>query len=248
MALDISVGSYALGNNIDKFEIEQESRLEPVPVPRREGYLTDEAYSTGMRLLMGGTIYNDDSDDTRTTLNALKNAFSKGKKTITLYDDRELIAQKEYFRSSYVDADLRRVQWEASMLSDDFGFRAVNPTVTTATITTSPSTSTSTNDGNLDADAVIRMTPGSVAIASGVRIDNLTNGKFFTYNTTITTGDYVEIDTENLTVVDSAGANKIANFQGDFFKLAAGANQIKYTGTTSSAVVNLTYRSKYDGP
>jgi len=248
MAFEVSVDSYLLGHFIDTFEVEQEARLEPVAVPRREGYLSDEAYSTGMRIIMGGLIYNDDPDDTRSDLNILKNAFSKGRKLITLYDDRQISAQKEFFRLSYEEQDLRRVRWEASMISDDFGFVAVNPTVTTATVTTSPSTSTSTNAGNLEADLVIRLTPGSVNIASGVRVDNISSSKFFTYNAVITTGTYIEVDTANLTVVDNSGVNKLENFQGDFFGLVSGANQIKYTGTTSSAVLNLTYRSKYDGP
>jgi phage-related protein len=87
-------------------------------------------------------------------------------------------------------------------------------------------------------------------IATALRIDNLTNGKYFIYNAVITAGKWIEIDTDLLTVVDDTGANKLSSFSGDFFKLEAGDNSIKWTGTASGAVkpsYSMTYRGKYDG-
>lgn len=250
MALDIKIGSYALGNYIDRFEISQESRLEQVTIPRRDGYVSDDPYKTGISITMGGLIFNESGDDTRTALNALKNAMSAGSFTVTVYDDRQITCKKVYFSASYEDSDLRRISWEAQLASDDYGFIAVNPTATENSQTASPQTNTHANNGNLDTDVVIRITAGTDTIASGVRIDNLTTGKYFTYNASITTGNWIEVDTEELTVVDQDGVNKLASFQGDFFRLAAGDNSIKYTGTVSGATkpkLKLTYSDKYDG-
>lgn len=250
MAISIALGSYAFVNNIDTFEITQESRVEQVPIPRRDGFLSDTGYKAGMTIRIGGLILETDGDTARSTLNSLKNAFSGGKVVLTIYSDRQVTVQKSYFSVSYEDQDLRRLRWEAELLADDFGFVAVSQTATEDNQSASPQTNTHTNSGNLDTDSVIRITAGTDTIASGVRIDNLTNAKYFVYNSAITTGNWVEIDTDLLTVVDQAGANQIANFQGDFFKLAAGANSIKYTGTVSGATkpkLKLTYRDKYDG-
>lgn len=250
MALDITLGSYSFGNYIDTFEITQESRIEQVAIPRRNGYLSDTGYKTGMTIRLGGLIFSDDSDTARSDFNSLKNAFNVGKVALTIYDDRQVMVQKSYFSSSYEEQDLRRIRWEAELLADDYGFSAVDQTSTENSQTASPQTNTHTNNGNLETDSVIRITAGTDTIASGVRIDNLTTDEYFTYNATITTGNWVEIDTDLLTVVDQAGTNKIANFQGDFFKLAAGDNSIKYTGTVSGATkpkLKLTYRDKYDG-
>lgn len=250
MSLQIQLGSYAFGNNIDSFEISQESRVDQVAIPRRDGMLSDTAYRSGMRIMLGGMIADADGDTARATLNSLKNAFQVGKQYLTIYSDRQVLVQKSIFAARYMDSDLRRIRWEAELLADDFGFTNVNPTATENNQSASPQTNVHTNNGNLETYAVIRITAGTDTIASGVRIDNLTTGKYFTYNATITTGNWVEIDTENLTVVDQAGANKLANFQGDFFTLAAGSNSIKYTGTVTGATkpkLKLTYRDKYDG-
>lgn len=250
MALDIKIGSYALGNYIDTFSISQESRLNQISIPRRDGFLSDDPYKTGISISMGGLIYNDSSDDSRTALNSLKGALSASSFVITVYSDRQITCKKIYFTASYEESDLRRIRWEAEVSSDDYGFVAVNQTETENSQTASPQTNTHTNNGNLDTYPVVRITAGTDTIASGVRVDNLTNDKFFTYNATITTGNWIEIDTENLTVVDQDGTNKVANFQGDFFRLSAGDNSIKYTGTVSGATkpkLKLTYRDKYDG-
>lgn len=248
MSLDIKIGSYSLGDYIDTFEITQDSRVEQVAIPRRHGLLSDEGYKTGMTLKIGGLIYNSDYTVTRTILTSIKGALSLGKIVFTVFSDRQVTVQKSYFSSSYEDQDLRRIRWEAELLADDFGFVAVDPTISEKTISASPQTDTFTNDGNLDADSIIRITAGASDIASGLRIDNLTNAKFFTYNAVISAGNWIEIDTDLLTVVDQLGVNQLANFQGDFFKLAGGSNSVKWTGTaTGSPKLKMTYRSKYDG-
>lgn len=250
MSRDVKIGSLDIGDYIDMFSLSQESRLNQVPIPRRDGYLSDDPYKTGINITMGGLIYNGDSDTARSLLNQIKGAFGASSFVVTLYSDRQITCKKVYFTHSYQSADLRRIRWEAQVASDDFGFKAVNITATENSQSASPQTNTHTNNGNLETDVVIRITAQTDNIASGVRIDNLTTGKFFTYNAQIDSGgDWIEIDTANMTVVDQDGVNKIANFQGDFFRLAGGANSIKYTGTVSGATkpkLKLTYYDKYE--
>ena len=247
-SLSIYLGTYPFANNVETFEVTQEARVEQVPIPRRHGFLSDEGYRAGLGIRIGGLIYNDEYLDTRTALNLLKNAFSLGKQYLTIYDDRRLLVQKNYFSSSIEDQDLRRVRWEAELVSDADGFEAVTQTVTTKTISASPQTDTFATVGNLPSDSVIKITAGGSNIASGLRIDNLTSGKYFTYNAVITAGNYIEIDTDLLTVVNQAGTNVVENFTGDFFKLEAGSNSVKWTGTaTGSPTLRMTFRDKFDG-
>ena len=248
MAIDIKLGSYVFGNEISDFEVEEDSRVDQVAVPRRDGFLSDEAYRSGMKIRLSGLICEDTDTEARAAINNLRNAFGKGKKNLTLYNDRQAEVQRSYFSYRYVDGDMRRIEWEGELVSDDFGFVSTSPTEQEETINANPETNIFTNNGNLETSAIIRITAGGANIATGLRIDNLTNAKFFTINQQIDAGDWVEIDTDLLTVVDQSGANVLAAFQGDFFKLEPGDNSIKWTGTaTSSPLLKFTYRDKYDG-
>lgn len=250
MSFEIKLGSYAFGNYVDTFEVTQESRVEQVAIPRRHGYMSDVAYRGGMSIRIGGLIYCDSYLDARSAFNLLKNAFNIGKSNLTVFSDRQIEVQKSAFMASYEDQDLRRIRWEAQLVSDDYGFEDVDPTETTTTIDASPQTDVHAQDGNLDTPHIFRIIANTDNIASGIRIDNLTTGKYFIYNAAITAGHWVEIDTDLLTVVDDTGANKLSSFTGDFFALAAGNNSIKWTGTASGATkpqYTITYRGKYDG-
>jgi|GEM_PF-3935241 len=249
MALLIALGSLALGNSVDTFEITEQSRVDSVIIPRRHGFISDVGFKSGLTLRIGGMIYNDLSDNSRAELNSIKGAMDNGKFYLTIYDDRRLYVQKTYFSSSYEESDLRRIKWEAELVSDDYGFEAVTQTVTNKTITATPQTDSFPTVGSLETNSIIRVMAGSVEIASGLRIDNLTTGKFFIYNRAIpvTTG-FIDIDTDLLTVVDEGAVNRISSFSGDFLKLAAGANSVKWTGTaTGSPILRMTFRDKFDG-
>ena len=250
MSLDIKLGSYQFGNYVDTFEISQDSRVEQTDIPRRHGSMSDVGYRSGISIRIGGLIYCDSYLDTRTAFNLLKNAFQLGKAVLTVFSDRQILVQKTSFQSSYEEQDLRRIRWDAELMSDDFGFIDVDPTVTTISASASPQTDIHAQAGNLDTNHIIRITANTDAIAGGLRIDNLTTGKYFIYNAAIAAGHWVAIDTDLLTVVNDAGANMLANFSGDFFTLAPGNNSIKWTGTVSGAVkptYRLTYSGKYDG-
>lgn len=271
MSFEIKLGSYSFGNYVDTFEVQQDSRVEQVAIPRRHGYMSDVAYRGGMSIMIGGLIYCDNYNDTRTAFNLLKNAFNIGKSYLTVFSDRRLEVQKSSFTSSYEDQDLRRIRWEAQLVSDDYGFEDVDPTEDENVISASPQTDVVVNTGNLETRPVIRITAGANTIASGLRVDNLTSGKYFIFNEAISAGTYLEIDTVNLTVVNNSGTNKVNYFSGDFFELEAGNNSIQWTGTTSQGTIGIeagdsillengdqlaaegdtkikfTFRGKYDG-
>lgn len=246
--LDATFGTYSFGDELETLEIENSARINPIPVPRREGFLADRAYNEGMRIRIGGLLIYDTADNTRSALNNLKNALNGGKQLFRLYNDREVLCQKSFFTYRYQEGNLKAIEWEAELISEESGFKDVSETQTTKTITASPQTDTFDNGGNVDTPVVIRITAGSNDIASGLRIDNLTTGEYFTINEAITAGDYIDIDTDLLTVVNNSGTNKIGVFAQDFFKLAAGTNSIKWTGTaTGSPTIRLTYKPRYDG-
>lgn len=247
-SLDARFGTYIFGDELEIFEIESPSRLNPVPIPRRHGFLSDEAYSEGLRIRLGGLLIYDTDTETRDALNTLKNAFNSGKQLLRLYNDREILAQKSFFTYRYQEGNAKAIEWDAELISDEHVFRDVSETASEKTISATPQTDTFANGGNAETPVVIRITAGASNITSGLRIDNLTTGEYFTFNQQIDAGDWIEIDTDRLTVVDQDGANQIANFAQDFFKLAAGTNSIKWTGTaTGSPKIKLTYKPRYDG-
>ncbi len=239
MSFQVKLGAYEFGDFVDTFEIQQDSRVEQVAIPRRHGYMSDIGYRGGMSIRIGGLIYADDYNVARTSFNLLKNAFQLGKSMLTVFSDRQVLVQKTSFQCSYEDQDLRRFRWEAQLVADDYGFSDVGPTEDENSIAASPQTDVVTNPGNLETKPVIRITAGTNAIASGLRVDNLTSGKFFIYNAAISAGTYIEIDTDASTVVDGSGTNKLSSFSGDFFSLEPGANSIKWTGSVSEGTVGL---------
>lgn len=248
MSVDIKFGSYDLGVNIDTYEVEEAIRINQQAIVRRHGLVSDDAYRGGMAITIGGLILELTDTLSRAVLNALKNALSQGKQPFTLYSDKKIDCKCNYFSYSYEEGDLRRIRWEARLVSDDYGFVDVDQTVTEKTITSSPQTEAFVQNGNIETPPVIRITAGSSDIETGLRIDNLTTGKYFTIGMAISAGDYLEIDVDALTVVDQDGVNQLAKMNGDFFTLAAGSNSIKWTGTaTGSPTLTMTFRGKYDG-
>lgn len=245
---DIKFGSYAFGENIDTFRIEEESRVNQVTVPRRHGALSDEAYKGPIAVTIGGLILEETHLLARAAASAIRGALNIGKQYLTLYDDRRILCQKSMFSSEYEEGDLRRLRWSALLISNDYAFESVDQVVSEKTITANLQEEVFANAGDVETKPVIRITAGASEIASGLRIDNLTTGKFLVVNMAIAATEWVEIDTDLLTMVDQAGVNQYASFQGDFFALAGGNNTLKWTGSyADSPKLKLTYRSKYSG-
>lgn len=246
--MNVTFGSYTFDTN-ERIEYSQESRVSPVLIPRKSGYKTDQAYETGIRILISGSIVEDTEELAREELNKIRLALMSGKQYLNIYGTREILCQKNFFTTRYIDSDVRAIEWEAELISDEHVFRSTSATEAEFTITASPATNTFTNSGNAVTPITIRITAGSSAITSGLQIDNVTTGESFTYNESIAIGKYIEIDTDNLSVIDSDGNNKIGSFSQDFFKLAVGDNDIKWTGTaTGSPKLKLTYNARYYGP
>lgn len=249
-SIDIRFGAYQFESNTDvtMFEVENESRVLEQAIPRRHGWRADEAYISGMRIRIGGTIIGTDAAEARATLNAMKNAFNSGKQLLRIWSDREVLCQKSYFLSRVPKSIAWEIEWEAELFAEDYAFRSVSITEQEETIASSPETNSFTNNGNVPSTAIIRITAGSSNIAAGLRIDNETTGEYFTYNAQIDAGDWIEIDTDLHTVVDQDGNNVFQYFAQTFFKLDPGANSIKWTGTaTGSPKLKLSYYDKYDG-
>jgi len=185
MSLNIKFGTYEFGNNIDSFEIDDESRLNIVAIPRRHGYLSDEAYRGGLTIVLSGIIMESTDTLARTALNTLKNAFNLGKQNLYLYDDRYIECQKQSFSYSYDQADLRHIRWSCTLVSDSSAFSSITLTTSERIIEEDRQGETFVNNGNVETYPIIRITAGSTEIASGIRIENLTTGKVFYFNNAI---------------------------------------------------------------
>lgn len=78
-------------------------------------------------------------------------------------------------------------------------------------------------------------------------VSNLTTGESFTLDFEITGGGYVEIDTENKTVLFNGTTSKFSDFAGDFFNLNPGNNSIKLevVGGDVTSLLNVYHRDAY---
>lgn len=108
-------------------------------------------------------------------------------------------------------------------------------------------TFTITNAGNFDTPPVIRIT-GPI---SDPRITNATRGEsFYIDNVALVTGEYVDVDMRNRTVMKSDGANLYSRVRfpsSTWWKLSAGANSIELrsSSVTSTATLLVAWRDAW---
>jgi len=102
------------------------------------------------------------------------------------------------------------------------------------------------NDGNEATDPILTIYgPGTDFI-----IGNQTTGKSMEINTTISGDEYIEIDVKERTVKLNGLSNIYDSFNGDFFNLEPGTNQLEFTiqsGIDESTRLHVSWRDAYNG-
>ena len=81
-------------------------------------------------------------------------------------------------------------------------------------------------------------------------IQNTTNGEILQINTTITSVDTITIDVLNKTILLNDQVNIFGTKSGDFWNIPAGVSELNFTvqtGSDSSTMLNVQYRSAYKG-
>jgi len=109
------------------------------------------------------------------------------------------------------------------------------------TLTVSPTTQVITNSGTIEAKPVFFILFDAVNTGTVFNIENETTGEVIEYSGSFAAGDFLEFDSENMTVKKNSTA---VDFTGSFPKLDVGSNSIKFTVTATSFSATVTTKWK----
>lgn len=205
---------------------------------RREGVMMPSRKLSQLTMRVRGDLRASTAAGARTLLDSVKKAFlshrispdeENEQKDFYVFDDRLVQGHLDDFRET-PKAAMTVYDFEVRLVCPYPFMRAVNKTRDVTDISTSPATATVNNPGTYLSRPIIRITATGGSITS-LTLENLTSGQKLSYSGTITTGNELTIDTENLTV-ENNGTGDLANFTGDTdFHLVPGNNEIKFTGS-----------------
>lgn len=226
-------------------------RIESVQVPRRDGVLLSDGRPNLKRVTLRGLLTNATSTGLRTAedtlLSSLRNSTgSSPTGKLRVWDDRYLNAQLDGYDREYAPGHRgTAVKFQAV-------FAAATPywladTCSTDSRSTSSTTLTYslTGGGTANAPPKITLTAGQNGIGAGLRFTNLMANQFLTFASSMSSGDVLVLDCENLTAVKN-GTNVLAQVTGDFFSILPGSNSIKFDGTScSSGSISTEWRNRW---
>ena len=85
---------------------------------------------------------------------------------------------------------------------------------------------------------------------SGFVVQNVTTGKLFNLDLTLTSAEQVTVDVASRTVVKGTNTNVFGSFNGDFFHLQVGNNEMHFNATSGiggNTKLTVQYRNTYEG-
>lgn len=232
-SVNLSSGDFTISNISEKLD----NDLTFYNVPSTDGGIAEEAKKKQLIISVDGEVTGDNYDDLRSNLGTLKVAFASGKKQFTKDDDRYCNAQLQNFTYEYVTMRTY-ARYKASFLANyPFWLGASeNSDIRTPTSGTGY---TLTNNGNANARCKILVTTPSWGFNNNLQIENTTASLTCKYTGVANSADVVEFDnrydTDDFEVLVT-GVVAFKNFEGDFFYLEPGVNEIVYTGPTGASV------------
>jgi phage-related protein len=218
------------------------ARINAVTVPRRHGALITESVVEDARTInVAGRISADTASGLRDLLDALSELFTRRGKRLQLWDDRYIVAYKATFAFAYVvGSALRAVDFTLQFFCPDPFWYGTSAETTNYDLTEADvplditnnkyrRTITINNPGSAYIFPLITVTTGLEPLTTIV-VRNITSGRYFVYTGTLPIGKALVIDMANFTV-NNDGVEDLTNFQGDFFALQPGDNEIQIEGT-----------------
>ena len=101
------------------------------------------------------------------------------------------------------------------------------------------------NEGNEETDPVFRIDgPGTSFV-----VTNNTTGESFTIDKALAVGEYIEINVKERTILLNGITSIFSNFEGDFFSLEPGENEIEFVAAdgAGATLLTITFRNAYNG-
>lgn len=213
---------------VESWKPSQKIRMPNFVAPRKAGLIIPSTEDGERSISLMGKVYGTTKDIARTNFDNFVKAFGKGEKDLYIYDDRYVQGFLSSFEYDYIAA-LRCLKFQLKLTCQNPYSIFLQKYRSSQSISSSPTTFTITNNGN------VRIRPDVFFVAGGSSItscsmENLTTGQVFSFSGTVSAGNTLEIDCDNL-IVENNAVDALGSFTGDFLYLEPGQNQIKFTGS-----------------
>lgn len=258
------------GTVINQYEGFEFAETRPVieDIPNNDGasYITSQFGRR--RLSWSGEILYDNDDAAKAARRNLQWVCRQGSlktMTFTTYDSLTLQAEVEII-NLIMPYKKGRNAFQIEAVAPDFRFYSQTLSSQNTQVTTGSSgfalptalplsftdsgTGTSpltiSNGGNIDTYPTLTITgPGTNFV-----IQNISTGEKLEWNSSLSAGETVVIDTLNRTVLQGGTTNVYGSFDGDWLKLQPGSNTFHFnasSGTDSNTLLTVAYRDAYNG-
>jgi hypothetical protein len=239
-------GTYALPTGLYVAAQPSSRNVPSAKLPRADGARIPPGYLAEKRWTVQGGLTNSviatgAGSPLRTQLDNLKTGLAQGPTTWQTDTDRYWRnCQAVAFSESYEGTGFNRivtVRFDI-LTGDPYAYETAVQSFPTNAIAASPTVVTLTAGGNAPALPQWSLTVGgSGAVALAATVTNQTTGEAFILSGSVTGGTVLVIDSLNETVT-IGGADNMLLFDGNFPKLAVGANSIQ-VAYSSGTITNL---------
>lgn len=226
-----------LSGYINDWKPNKKYRMSRFSVARRPGIIIPNTEHDSISVKMTGQLYGSTPTEARTSFDTFLQALNGSEKDLYLYDDRMMRVFLESQSHDYIAA-LRCMKFDISFVAQSPFSVSPQKYRSEQSIAASPTSFTVTTNGNAYTKPKITFTAGGSSITS-CTIENLTTGQLWTFNGTVTAGNIMIVDFENVTLTNN-GVDSVANSVGDYpqFQLNPGANILKFTGSNCTIDVD----------
>lgn len=249
MAFAVSFDTYTFTDDIEDFDLDDDTDIPTEKVPRRHGvYVNEEPTRAPKSVIVQGSFVKSSAANAVAELDTLLRTLNQGQKQLKFNSGRYANAYKHRFSYRWLKTgDFSAVSYRVEfLLADPFWY---DVTATSTTITSGYASWTHNNGGDELVYPVIQITAAGGGAFSAATLTNASISKSWTYAGSVSAGNVLEIDHANFTCENPNGTADMANFSGTFFWLVRGNNTLTlvYTGT-APASVNIAYNARRNLP
>lgn len=240
-------GTASLGVVVNRISFTQIFNSPRTVVPRQSGIVLQPPKALEKQIQITGRLNGADTTVARDAINSLQAVLVNSGDTsqLRLHDDRFILAQMTKFKTDWLPGvGGAAMNINATFIAanpyfiDDSSFSDVQ-SLTTAAF----SWASLVNTGTVLTPSKIVFTNADSSFSIS-KITNHTLNRSMTITRVTSPGDEVSINMNSFTIVDSAGADLMANVTGAFFPLAVGSNSLTYEG--SAANISIEWNPYYD--
>lgn len=249
MAFAVSFDTYVFTDDVEEFDLDDDTDIPTEKVPRRHGvYVNEEPTRAAKTVRVVGSFFKSTAANAVAELDTLLRTLNQGVKQLKFNSGRYANAYKQRFSYRWLETgDFTVVRYEVEfLLADPFWY---DVTATSTTITSGYAGWTHNNGGDELVYPVIQITAAGGGSFNNATMTNSSTGKSWTYAGTVAAGAVLEVDCANFTCENPNGTSDMANFSGTFFWLVRGNNSLvlTYSGT-APASVNIAYNRRRNCP